>query len=138
MYMTIPIYFYQRTQQISIFDKFWQDFRNNQILWKFDKSLTVQKQQQQQSHSSERFRNTCSRSKIGALLKNSTKALLLSVWQSWSNDKSLILKCTIYFHSEIGLYKSTWNSNWLDIIAIVKESSVGKINCSFLKDICIL
>ena len=39
--MTIPIYFYQRHQQISIFDKFQQDFRNSQILWKFDKSLSA-------------------------------------------------------------------------------------------------
>ena len=33
--------FNQRPQQISIFDKFQQDFRNNQILWKFYKSLTA-------------------------------------------------------------------------------------------------
>ena len=60
--MTIPVYFFQYTQQISNFNKYRQDFRNNEILWKFYKSLKAQqqqeqeqkqkqKQQQQQSHS---------------------------------------------------------------------------------------
>ena len=31
----------QRPQQISVLDKFWQVFRNNQILWKYDKSSSV-------------------------------------------------------------------------------------------------
>ena len=38
----------QHPQQFSVLDKFWQDFRNNQILWKYDKSSSVPQQQQQE------------------------------------------------------------------------------------------
>ena len=31
----------QHPQQFSVLDKFWQDFRNSQILWKYDKSLSA-------------------------------------------------------------------------------------------------
>ena len=42
----------QHPQQFSVLDKFRQDFRNNQILGKYDKSSSVpQQEQQQQSHS---------------------------------------------------------------------------------------
>ena len=49
----------QHAQQFSVLDKFLQDFRNNQILWKYDKKVCQQpqpqpqqqKQQQQPSHS---------------------------------------------------------------------------------------
>ena len=51
-------------QQLSVLDKFRQDFRNNHILWKYDKSSSVPQQQQKQSPSEERFRNTCWHSKI--------------------------------------------------------------------------
>ena len=48
--------FMQHPKQISGLDKFRQDFRNNQILGKYDKSPPVprqqqKQQQQQQSHS---------------------------------------------------------------------------------------
>ena len=38
----------QQPKQIPVLDKFRQDFWNNQILWKYDKSSPVPQQQQQQ------------------------------------------------------------------------------------------